>query len=260
MLVEGTDRLLGDFPARLGEYACRTLTRRRVDVRLSTLVESTGEDFARLSTGEVIPCRTVVWSPASARPTRQHRPRCRVRRAGATGVTGEGEKAVVAVDAGGKYRAKTWPLHPGPIIKGLTPHGKRHGLKVWMDEDQIPDALKSERLGHDEPGMRGVYGHVSPAMREELKAALQARWEESLRQRATLSPVSAVPLLARAGHRVPHHTGRPARAGGKPADRRGGMHALPDQQRGIPALRRGTRVRLADRHRRGRRRVPAPDR
>ena len=84
-----------------------------------------------------------------------------------------------------------------PLIKGLTPHGLRHGLKVWMDEDQIPDVLKSERLGHDEPGMRGVYGHVSPAMRAELKAALQARWEDSLRERAALSPVSAVPLLNR---------------------------------------------------------------
>ena len=84
-----------------------------------------------------------------------------------------------------------------PLIKGLTPHGLRHGLKVWMDEDQIADVLKSERLGHDEPGMRGVYGHVSPAMRDELKAALQARWEESLRQRAALSPVSEVRLLNR---------------------------------------------------------------
>lgn len=84
-----------------------------------------------------------------------------------------------------------------PIVKGLTPHGKRHGLKVWIDEDQIPDVLKSDRLGHDEPGMRGVYGHVSPTMREELKIALQARWEESLRQRAALSTVSAVPLLNR---------------------------------------------------------------
>jgi hypothetical protein len=82
-----------------------------------------------------------------------------------------------------------------PIIKGLTPHGLRHGLKVWMDEDQIADVLNSERLGHDEPGMRGVYGHVSPAMREDLKAALQARWEESLCHRVALSPVSAVPLL-----------------------------------------------------------------
>ena len=33
--------------------------------------------------------------------------------------------------------------------------------------------------------------------REELKAALQARWEQSLRQRAALSPASAVPLLNR---------------------------------------------------------------
>jgi hypothetical protein len=46
-------------------------------------------------------------------------------------------------------------------------------------------------------GMRGVYGHVSQAMREELKAALQTRWEESLRQRVALSPVSTVPLLNR---------------------------------------------------------------
>lgn len=84
-----------------------------------------------------------------------------------------------------------------PLNKGLTPHGKRHGLKVWMDEDQIADVLKSERLGHDEPGMRGVYGHVSPTMREELTAALQARWEESLRQRAALSRTSAVQLLNR---------------------------------------------------------------
>jgi hypothetical protein len=66
-----------------------------------------------------------------------------------------------------------------------------------MDEDQIPDVLKSGRLGHGEPGMRGVYGHVSPAVRAELMAALQARWEDWLRQRAALSSVSAVPLLNR---------------------------------------------------------------
>jgi hypothetical protein len=65
-----------------------------------------------------------------------------------------------------------------------------------MDEDQIADVLKSERLGHDEPGMRAAYGHVSPAMRAELKAALQARWEDSLHHRAALSPASTVPLLA----------------------------------------------------------------
>jgi hypothetical protein len=74
-----------------------------------------------------------------------------------------------------------------PLSTGLTPHGLRHGHKTWMDEDQIADVLKSERLGHEEPGMRRVYGHISRAMREELKAALQARWEDSLRQRACLA-------------------------------------------------------------------------
>lgn len=68
VLVEGTDRLLGQFSARLGEYARRTLLRRGVNVRLSALVDSTGEASVRLSTGEVIPCRTVVWS-AGVRPT-----------------------------------------------------------------------------------------------------------------------------------------------------------------------------------------------
>jgi hypothetical protein len=95
-----------------------------------------------------------------------------------------------------------------PVSRGLTPHGLRHGLKTWMDEDQIADVLKSERLGHEEPGMRGVYGHVSPAMRDELKAALQARWEDSLRQRARLAVGSAVPLLAELLARV-----RPAETG-----------------------------------------------
>ena len=83
-----------------------------------------------------------------------------------------------------------------PLIKGLTLHGLRHGLKVWM-EDQIADVLKSERLGHDEAGIRGVYGHVGLAMRDELTTALQVRWEDLLRQRAALPLVSAVPLLNR---------------------------------------------------------------
>jgi hypothetical protein len=64
-----------------------------------------------------------------------------------------------------------------------------------MDEDGIPEVLKTERMGHEMPGMHGVYGHVSQAMRDGLKAALQARWETSLRERAGLSPRSIVPTL-----------------------------------------------------------------
>lgn len=53
-----------------------------------------------------------------------------------------------------------------------------------MDEDRIPEVLKTERMGHEMPGMHGVYGHVSAAMRADLKAALQERWEGSLRERS----------------------------------------------------------------------------
>jgi hypothetical protein len=55
--------------------------------------------------------------------------------------------------------------------------------------------LRSERMGHAVPGMRGVYGHVSPAMRAALKAMLQERWEASLNERARLSARSIVPVL-----------------------------------------------------------------
>ena len=65
--------------------------------------------------------------------------------------------------------------------------------------------LKSERMGHEIPGMAGVYGHVMPEWRDRLRTQLQERWEASLRERARLSPHSAVGLVDRllALHRVP---------------------------------------------------------
>ena len=77
------------------------------------------------------------------------------------------------------------------VLRNVTPHG----LQTWMDEDRIADVLKSERIGHKVPGMRGVYGHVSDAMRGELTTALQERWTFSLRERARLAPRSIVPVL-----------------------------------------------------------------
>ncbi len=82
-----------------------------------------------------------------------------------------------------------------PVKDGLTPHGLRHGHKTWMIEDGIPEILAEQRLGHQVPGMRGLYAHASQQMREKLTAALQARWDESLRRRAAIDPHSPVPLL-----------------------------------------------------------------
>jgi integrase len=84
-----------------------------------------------------------------------------------------------------------------PILPGLVPHGLRHGHKTWMDEGKIARALSTDRMGHEVPGMEGVYGHITPAMRRELLQLLDALWVESLNQRRKLAPHSAVPLLDR---------------------------------------------------------------
>ena len=82
-----------------------------------------------------------------------------------------------------------------PLKPGLTPHGLRHSHKTWKAEDGTPEILAEQRLGHEVPGMRGLYAHASERMRDELKNALQARWEDSLRARAAIHPHSPVPLF-----------------------------------------------------------------
>ena len=75
-----------------------------------------------------------------------------------------------------------------------------------MAEDGIPEILAEQRLGHEVPGMRGLYAHASDRMRDDLKAALQARWEDSLRARAARS--CRARRVARASVRWPGLRGR----------------------------------------------------
>jgi hypothetical protein len=74
-------------------------------------------------------------------------------------------------------------------------HGLRHGHKTWMAEDGIPAILAEQRLGHQVPGIRGLYAHASDRMRDDLNHALQTRWEDALRARAAINPRSPIPLL-----------------------------------------------------------------
>lgn len=64
-----------------------------------------------------------------------------------------------------------------------------------MAEDGIPEILQADRLGHEVPGMRGVYTHVSDEMRKQLMEALQRRWEATLDKRLTMDPHSPLPIL-----------------------------------------------------------------
>ena len=67
ILIEGTDRLLGAFSARLGRYARRVLERRGVEVRTGALVKSANGHSVTLADGTEVSCATIIWS-AGVRP------------------------------------------------------------------------------------------------------------------------------------------------------------------------------------------------
>jgi NADH dehydrogenase len=67
ILVEGTGRLLNAFSARLGRYAQRVLTRRKVEVRTGAPVKSANGHSVTLSDGTAITSATIIWS-AGVRP------------------------------------------------------------------------------------------------------------------------------------------------------------------------------------------------
>ncbi len=60
ILVEGTDRVLGTYPAELSESARRQLTDLGVDVRLGTMVEQIDDAGVTTNDGR-IDARTVIW-------------------------------------------------------------------------------------------------------------------------------------------------------------------------------------------------------
>jgi NADH:ubiquinone reductase (H+-translocating) len=66
ILVEATERVLPETPADLADYAVRELRGRGIDIRLGTRLDELDARSARLSTGEEIPTRTVVWTTGVA--------------------------------------------------------------------------------------------------------------------------------------------------------------------------------------------------
>jgi NADH:ubiquinone reductase (H+-translocating) len=66
ILVEATDRVLPEIDSRLADYALGELRGRGIDVRLGTRIEEVTASSVRLSTGEKVPTRTVVWTTGVA--------------------------------------------------------------------------------------------------------------------------------------------------------------------------------------------------
>ena len=66
ILVEALDRVLMEVDPGLADYAVRELRGRGIDIRLGTRLEEATDGTATLSTGEVIPTKTIVWTAGVA--------------------------------------------------------------------------------------------------------------------------------------------------------------------------------------------------
>jgi NADH dehydrogenase len=62
VLVEASDRVLPEIDAGLADYALRELRGRGIDIRLGTTLDEVTAHSARISTGETLATRTVVWT------------------------------------------------------------------------------------------------------------------------------------------------------------------------------------------------------
>src|SRR3954451_10417691 len=73
VLVEASDRVLPEIDRELADYALRELRGRGIDIRLQTTLEEVGPDSVRLSSGETLATRTVVWTAGVApHPSLKH--------------------------------------------------------------------------------------------------------------------------------------------------------------------------------------------
>jgi NADH dehydrogenase len=62
VLVEAKDRVMTEIQPDLAAFASAELRRRGIEIRTSTTIERVSSDSVELSTGELVPARTVAWT------------------------------------------------------------------------------------------------------------------------------------------------------------------------------------------------------
>ena len=70
------------------------------------------------------------------------------------------------------------PGGAAPVCRGLRFHDLRHSHKNMLGELDVPEVLQDDRLGHRPPGMRIIYAHATPAMREQMIYGLEQVWAD----------------------------------------------------------------------------------
>jgi len=66
VLADAAPKILPEIPSRLGEYAARELSKRGIEIRVDTTLESASADEVVLADGTRIPTRTLVWTAGVA--------------------------------------------------------------------------------------------------------------------------------------------------------------------------------------------------
>ncbi|RPK56140.1 hypothetical protein EES43_24170 [Streptomyces sp. ADI96-02] len=64
-----------------------------------------------------------------------------------------------------------------PSFVGKRLYLMRHGHKAWLDEDGHSKFATESRMGHEVPGVEGVYSSVTVPMERAIMKTLQERWE-----------------------------------------------------------------------------------
>lgn len=68
-----------------------------------------------------------------------------------------------------------------PIMKGLTVRDLRHTHDTYQDQIGVKPALAFEQAGHARPGIKAVYQHPTPAMRQERLDGLEEIFQRAMR-------------------------------------------------------------------------------
>lgn len=142
VLVEGSPRLLGQFPADLSDNAAETLTRMGVEVRCGVQVKQLAKSRVELNNGEVIEAANIIWaagigaSPLTAQLGASTDRAGRVLVQPDLSVTGHPEIFVIG-DAAFLVDAK------GQTVPGVSPAAMQEGRHVAR-------IIESELEGHPE--------------------------------------------------------------------------------------------------------------
>ncbi|MEU7738579.1 integrase [Streptomyces griseus] len=64
-----------------------------------------------------------------------------------------------------------------PAFAGKRLYLVRHSAKAWLDEDGHSRFAVETRMGHEVPGVEGVYSSVTVPMEQAIMKSLQDRWE-----------------------------------------------------------------------------------